>query len=151
MPDLRANSLPKEERLCGKTTISTLVAEGRWGTTAHLKYCWHKSREDGAARVAVSVSKKFFKRAVKRNLLKRRIREAYRTQKQLLPPSCGIDMLLIWSGKELADYRAIRSEVTIVLGRIGKASMGTAAGAMSSAEAGFSSAPAPEHENGDRQ
>ncbi len=121
-----ANGFRKEERLCGKTSLSALVADGRWGTTAHLKYCWLRSREDGVVRVAVSVSKKFFKRAVKRNLLKRRIREAYRTQKQLLP-SCGIDLLLIWSGKELADYLTIRSEVAAVLLRISKASAGVAA------------------------
>lgn len=121
-----SNGFRKEERLCGKTSLSALVADGRWGTTAHLKYCWLRSREDGVVRVAVSVSKKFFKRAVKRNLLKRRIREAYRTQKQLLP-SCGIDLLLIWSGKELADYLTISSEVAAVLLRISKASAGVAA------------------------
>ena len=121
-----SNGFRKEERLCGKTSLSALVADGRWGTTAHLKYCWLRSREDGVVRVAVSVSKKFFKRAVKRNLLKRRLREAYRTQKQLLP-SCGIDLLLIWSGKELADYLTIRSEVAAVLLRISKASAGVAA------------------------
>ena len=121
-----SNGFRKEERLCGKASLSALVADGRWGTTAHLKYCWLRSREDGVVRVAVSVSKKFFKRAVKRNLLKRRIREAYRTQKQLLP-SCGIDLLLIWSGKELADYLTISSEVAAVLLRISKASAGVAA------------------------
>lgn len=121
-----SNGFRKEERLCGKTSLSALVADGRWGTTAHLKYCWLRSREDGVVRVAVSVSKKFFKRAVRRNLLKRRIREAYRTQKQILP-SCGIDLLLIWSGKELADYLTIRSEVAAVLGRISKAGAGVAA------------------------
>ena len=145
-----SNGFRKEERLCGKTSLSALVADGRWGTTAHLKYCWLRSREDGVVRVAVSVSKKFFKRAVKRNLLKRRIREAYRTQKQLLP-SCGIDLLLIWSGKELADYLTISSEVAAVLLRISKASAGVAAAVASevpaevggSAVAESSSAPIP--------
>ena len=156
-----SNGFRKEERLCGKTSLSALVADGRWGTTAHLKYCWLRSREDGVVRIAVSVSKKFFKRAVKRNLLKRRIREAYRTQKQLLP-SCGIDLLLIWSGKELADYLTIRSEVAAVLSRISKASAGVAAAVASevpavvggsavaeggTAVAGLSSTPMPDLES----
>lgn len=120
MPAPKANTLPKQERLCGKTNISALITKGRWGTSAHLKYCWYKSREDGAGHVVVSVSKKFFKRAVKRNLLKRRMREAYRTQKGLLTVS-GVDFLLAWSSKEIADYETVRSEVSSVLSRISKA------------------------------
>ena len=68
----------------------------------------------------VSVSKKFFKRAVKRNLLKRRMREAYRTQKDLLAVS-GVDLLLAWSSKEIADFETVRSEVAAVLSRVSKA------------------------------
>jgi len=117
-----ANTLPKEERLCGKTTISALVAGGKWGSTAHLKYCWRQAREDGPGRVMVSVSKKYFKRAVKRNLLKRRLREAYRTQKQLLTAR-GIDFMLVWTGRELAGYDIVRSEVAAILGRISKAAV----------------------------
>ena len=95
MPGLPANTLPKAERLCGKSRISALISKGRWGSTEHIKYCWHGSREEGPGQIVVSVSKKFFKRAVKRNLLKRRMREAYRTQKDLLAVS-GVDLLLAW-------------------------------------------------------
>jgi ribonuclease P protein component len=115
-----ANTLPKEERLCGKTTISALISGGRWGSTAHLKYCWRSTGEEGAGRIMVSVSKRYFKRAVKRNLLKRRLREAYRTQKQLLTAP-GVDFMLVWTGKETADYETIRGEVATILGRISKA------------------------------
>ncbi len=115
-----ANTLPKEERLCGKTTISALISGGRWGSTAHLKYCWRSTGEERAGRIMVSVSKRNFKRAVKRNLLKRRLREAYRTQKQLLTAP-GVDFMLVWTGKEIADYETIRGEVATILGRISKA------------------------------
>lgn len=120
MPDLPANTLPKGERLCGKNRLSALISKGRWGSTAHIKYCWLKSGDDGPSRIVISVSKRFFKRAVKRNLLKRRMREAYRTQKDLLSTK-GIDFLLAWSGKEIADYETVRSEVAAVLSRVSKA------------------------------
>lgn len=120
MPGLPANTLPKAERLCGKSRISALISKGRWGSTEHIKYCWHRSREEGPGQIVVSVSKKFFKRAVKRNLLKRRLREAYRTQKDLLAVS-GVDLLLAWSGKEIADFETVRSEVATVLSRVSKA------------------------------
>ena len=74
----QGHTLPKEERLCGKTTVSALISDGKWGTTAHLRYCWAAGRESGCNRLMVAVPKKYFKRAVRRNLLKRRLREAYR-------------------------------------------------------------------------
>ena len=113
-----ANTLPKEERLCGKTTISALISGGRWGSTAHLKYCWRSTGEEGAGRIMVSVSKRYFKRAVKRNLLKRRLREAYRTQKSLLPSSAGVDLLLSYSSAEILSSVEIRECVAAVLRQV---------------------------------
>lgn len=52
-----ANTFSKEERLCGKASVSALIGDGRWGTTAHFRYCWRKSREDGLNRIIASVPK----------------------------------------------------------------------------------------------
>lgn len=114
-----ANTLPKEERLCGKTSVSALIAGGRWGSTAHMKYCFLAGREDELNRIMVSVPKKFFKRAVKRNLLKRRIREGYRTQKELLSVN-GVDILFQYNSPEIMDFEVVREEVASVLRRISK-------------------------------
>ena len=96
METAAAHTLRKAERLCGKKDISRLFSEGKWGVCGHLRYCWAQRdgsdddsgealcREGIPNRMLVSVSKRFFKRAVKRNLLKRRMREAYRLQKGLL-------------------------------------------------------------------
>ena len=65
----------------------------------------------------VSVPKRFFKRAVKRNLLKRRMREAYRTQKTMLEPS-AIDVLFLYNSKEVNDFLTIKEEVAAILKRI---------------------------------
>ena len=64
-------------------------------------------------RILVSVPKRYFKRAVKRNLLKRRIREAYRVQK--LP---GVDIMFQYNSVELADFAAIQADITAILSRI---------------------------------
>ena len=113
----QSHTLPKEERLCGKTTVSALISDGKWGATAHLRYCWAAGRDTGRNRLMVSVPKKFFKRAVRRNLLKRRMREAYRLQKELLTGT-GIDLMLSYSHAEIADFATIYGEVTTILGRI---------------------------------
>lgn len=114
-----SNTFSKEERLCGKTSVSALINDGRWGSTTHFRYCWKQGRESGVNRILVSVPKKFFKRAVRRNLLKRRIREAYRTRKDLAEAR-GIDILFSYSSKECADYGLICMEVESILSKIDK-------------------------------
>lgn len=112
-----ANTLSKEERLCGKTAVSALVSSGKWGGFGHFKYCVLSPGGASFNRIMVSVPKKFFKRAVKRNLLKRRIREAYRTQKTLLE-ACPVDVLFQYNSQEIIPFSDIREEVAAILGRI---------------------------------
>ena len=117
MPSPQAHTLSKEERLCGKTNVAALLSDGKWGATAHLRYCWAAGREGDLNRIMVAVPKRTFKRAVKRNLLKRRIREAYRLQKELLTGS-GVDILFSYSHSEIADFQTLYAEVADILGRI---------------------------------
>jgi len=113
----QAHTFPKEERLCGKTNVAALLSDGKWGATAHLRFCWAGDREGGLNRIMVAVPKKTFKRAVKRNLLKRRIREAYRLQKELLNAT-GVDVLFSYSHAEIADFQTLCAEVADILQRI---------------------------------
>jgi len=109
------NTLPKKERLCGKTSISKLLAKGKHGSVPGIRYQCLYGTDSGVNRILVSVSKKFFKRAVKRNLLKRRIRESWRRQKHLLNLEGNFDILLIYSVKEILSYEEIYSSVGQVI------------------------------------
>ena len=68
----------------------------------------------------VSVPKKMFKRAVKRNLLKRRIRESWRKQKACLNSS-STDILFIYPTKEILTYEQIYTAVGQLIEKINKA------------------------------
>lgn len=69
----------------------------------------------------VSAPKKLFKRAVKRNLLKRRLRESYRKQKHDLLLQTGLDLLITYSTKDILSYEEIYSAVGQVIAKVNKA------------------------------
>lgn len=110
-----AQTLSKTERLSGKTAVNDLLKKGRWGFTPSIKYCWLVREDEGSARILVSVPKRNFKRAVKRNLLKRRIRESYRTQKDILEGAPAMDVMFFYNSKEVMDSTVIKEEVGLIL------------------------------------
>ena len=105
------NTLPKKERLCGKTAISELLAKGKHGNVPGMRYLCLRRKDAELTRIMVSVPKKSFKRAVKRNLLKRRIRESWRRQKHMLSVDGNLDILFMYSVKEILTYEEIYAAV----------------------------------------
>ena len=95
-----AATLSKSERLCGKKAIAGLMERGKGGSAGCLRYRFLPGTE--VSRILVSVPKRFFKRAVKRNLLKRRIRESYRLQKDLLP--VPVDIAFLYQAREVLSF-----------------------------------------------
>lgn len=80
------------------------------------------AEESTAASVEVlfSVPKRYHKRANKRNLLRRRTKEAYRLNKQDIVTSASnrgvaIDLALIYSVKECVPYKTIENAVRRIL------------------------------------
>lgn len=114
------NTLPKKERLCGKTTIGQLLAKGKHGNVPGLRFLYMTGTGSETNRIMVSVPKKMFKRAVKRNLLKRRIRESWRKQKHALLTTSGTDILFIYPTKEIQTYEQIYACVGQIIEKINK-------------------------------
>ena len=89
-----------------------------------LRIVWLPVEElDSQASILVSVSKRRFKRAVKRNRVKRQIREAYRLNKQplldtLSTVNCRLAIAFIYLADELIDSSVIESKIKIALARI---------------------------------
>lgn len=110
--------MKKKERLSVGTDLSRLFASGRYGITDGFRYCYRIGNELTFNRIVVSVPKKCFRRAVKRNLLKRRIREAYRLNKNLLPVNAekgGTDIIFIYRTKDILDFGTIVLSVRNIL------------------------------------
>lgn len=118
-------NLCKSERLNKKKIIETVFAGGsRSFSIFPLRIVWLPVEElDSQASILVSVSKRRFKRAVKRNRVKRQIREAYRLNKQplldtLSTVNCRLAIAFIYLADELIDSSVIESKIKIALARI---------------------------------
>ncbi|HJI19998.1 MAG: ribonuclease P protein component [Alistipes sp.] len=116
------HSLPRTERLRTFGAIRRLFGQGDGGFVYPLRYvCYTEADEAFGAEVLFSVPKKFHKRANKRNLLRRRTKEAYRLHKALLregEPRVAIDLALIYAAREITDYKTIEHAVRRILERI---------------------------------
>ena len=76
------NTLPKHNRLCGQMRIAQLYKEGKRFTAWPLRVTYMPA--EGETQILVWAPKALFKRAVKRNHLRRLMREAYRLNQELL-------------------------------------------------------------------
>lgn len=122
------NSLSKREILRTPAVIDSLFAKGRRGTVAPIRYVWQVIRgteQTSAEGVGImfSVPKKFFKRANKRNLLRRRMKESYRQAKHDLvreatEKGISLNIALIYTSKEISDYNTINNVVCRILEQI---------------------------------
>lgn len=121
-PDCR---LPRDERLRSKKAITRLFGQGRGGFVYPLRYVFVGSSgevpDDEYPSVLVSVPKRNHKRANVRNLLKRRMREAYRLNKRTLPSVGGERMPLafLYAAAEVCDYATIDDAVRKILRTVG--------------------------------
>ena len=119
------NNLRKEERLYGFKKIEHLFKESGSFLIYPYKVVWNYNTDgpDKNFCFGVSVSKRNFKRAVDRNLLKRRTREAYRTNKHILYNrkdmlNSGYNFMLIYIGKEILPFAYIESKIILILRRL---------------------------------
>ena len=108
----------KQERLCSVKTISSLFEEGNVFYTTLFRVVWNITPEPQSfpVRVAFSVSRKAFRLAVTRNLIKRRMREAYRKNKSqlynhLVTRNRNISLFFILRTDNIPDYLSIEKSM----------------------------------------
>ena len=120
------NTYPKTEKLKSKHTIDLLFSEGKSVSKYPLRLVYvpialekeHSDKINVSIKMGVSVSKKYFKKAVDRNYYKRVLRETYRLNKNILLENAGktFGFMFFYQTKDRLTYQEI-NEKTIQLFR----------------------------------
>ncbi len=132
----KGNRLYKAEKLCSTSAVSRMFECGSSFIAYPLRVVWAESPTPAAAtqpapavRFMITIPKKRVRRAVKRVLLRRRVREAYRLNRHLIVPAlneagCHIDVAFIYLDSVPAPYSKISERMQESLGRIAEALAG---------------------------
>lgn len=123
--------LPQQERIDSKKQIDRLFRGGssKAMSAFPLRMVYMLEERDADSRapqaqMMVSVPKRCFKRAVKRNRVKRQVREAYRLSKHLLDecmqrhPDRQLSMCFIWTADSLRDTAEVMRQMANLLTRL---------------------------------
>lgn len=109
---------PKHEKLKSKNTIDSLFTEGKSVSKYPLRlvYVPLNDIDKSSIKMGVSVSKKYFKKAVDRNYFKRVLRETYRLNKTVLLQNTNqkFAFMFFYQTKDRLSYQEI-NEKTIAL------------------------------------
>lgn len=127
MSTIGTATLCKAERQHRRSVIGQLFEGGSKSISVFpLRVVYMSVERDKVAApvsILVSVPKRHFKRAVKRNRVKRQLREAYRLHKQILLDTIGNEeeswvLAFIWLDKELHTTEELMDKMKKILGRI---------------------------------
>ena len=110
---------PKKEKLKSKKLIEKLFKEGKTLSNFPLKLIYLKVEVpvDAKFKTSVAVPKKNFKSAVKRNRIKRLLRESYRLNKHLVFNNSegNFAFLILYLGKEMPNYPELEKGMQLIL------------------------------------
>ena len=115
----------KNERLCGQTTIDNLFENGNSIKDSLFRLVWNTEEFDHKiiAQTVIVVPKKNIKNATNRNVLKRRIREAFRIYKsdlytKIKSKQQQLALAIIYQEQEILSYKVIEEKIKLILDRL---------------------------------
>lgn len=119
------NTFPKKEKLCSEIRLKTLFSRGESFLIYPYRVSFIENEQESpaAVQIAFGVPKKVFKRAVKRNYIKRRLRECYRLHKtdlllSLQAKNITLSVFIAYIAKDIVEYETLDKKMKAVLYRI---------------------------------
>lgn len=121
---MKGNRLYKYEKLCSRTAINKIFQGGKSAICYPLRAAFSiVEQETTPSQFLVTIPKKKIRKAVNRVLLRRRVREAYRLNRNLLIPylqekDISIKIAFIYLSDEISDYALIEDKMKALLTKI---------------------------------
>ena len=124
--EIKRNTFDKTERLCSYNIINELFEKGNILKYFPFRVVWmyvDKKVENQNLQLLIQVPKRNFKRANKRNYIKRLVKECYRTNKHALIQHLknndkSIVMAVIFVDKEIPKFNLVKYKINLVLQRL---------------------------------
>ena len=116
---------PKNQKLCNEKAIERLFENGKSLTEKPFRIIYNidNNNEDVFLKALIVVPKKRVRLASDRNVIKRRVKEAYRLQKSELEKylksnNQQLNLAIIYQKHEILDYKLIEVKIKLLLSRL---------------------------------
>ena len=116
---------PKKQKLCNETAIKEMFSNGKSFVIHPIRLVW---KEEGnsdtvAIKSIIVVPKKQLKLAADRNIVRRRMKEAYRLNKSaiesfLVDKNKQLNIAIIYQNEKILSYKVIEEKIKLILGRL---------------------------------
>ena len=116
---------PKKQKLCNETAIKEMFSNGNSFVIHTIRLVWKEelNADDVAIKSIIVVPKKHLKLAADRNIVRRRIKEAYRLNKSAIEnflknKGKQLNIAIVYQNDKILSYKVLEEKIKLILGRL---------------------------------